>query len=373
MIKRFIIVLLILIVIFGGIFGYKAFKGYEMKKFMSMRKFPPVTVTAASAKIGDWRHYIHAIGNVRAVNSVNVTTQVAGQVNGIYFKSGEFVRKNQILATLDDSLQLAQLKQLKSQLLLNKFNYEHYKKAYQKYAVSKASYVQMLSMFKQNEAQINQTEVAIDDMTIRAPFSGIVGIRNPGSVNLGQYINPGTSIIPLYSVNPIYIDYTMPQNDMDSLKTGGKVLIGLSSEPEVKPGLKKPLIGAIKAVSIDVNDVSRNITARVEANNSGLVLRPGMFVTGRFLLPVQHNVITVPATAITYNPYGNFVYLAVKRKGAYYAKTDYVKTGEERNGTVIITKGLKPGEEVVTSGQVKLKNGDPIKIEKTAGKESRKN
>ncbi len=355
MIKRFIIVLLVLIVIFGGIFGYKAYKGYEMGKFMKARKFPPVSVSAAVSKIGNWQPYIHTIGNVSAINSVNVTTQVAGQVNGIYFKSGEFVRKNQVLVTLDDSLQLAQLKQYKSQFIADKFNYEQYKKAYAQNAVSKASYISMLSTLKQNEAQIAQAEVTITDMTIRAPFSGIVGIRNASSVNLGQYINPGANIIPLYSINPIYIDFTMPQNDLHALRINQRVKIELDSYHKI-------FYGRIKTISIDVNTVSRNITARVIVDNQGMYLRPGMFVTGRVFLPVIHNVVTVPATAVTYNPYGDFVYVVVNKNGVNIVKTDYVKTGEERNGEVVILKGLNAGEKVVTAGQVKLRNGLPVTI-----------
>ena len=366
MIKRFIIAFLVLAVIFGGIFGYKAYIGYKNGQMMKMMKYPPASVSVAVSKIGDWQPYIHTIGNVTAINSVNVTTQVAGQVNGIYFKSGEFVHKNQLLATLDDSLQLAQLKQYKSQLIVNKFNYLQYKKAYEKNAVSKASYIQMLSTLKQNEALINQTEVVISDMAVRAPFSGIVGIRNSSSVNLGQYIQPGTNIIPLYSVNPIYIDFTMPQNDLHNLKIDQKVKVELDS-------YHKTFTGRIKTISIDVNTVSRNITVRVIIDNGSLILRPGMFVTGRVFLPVIHNVVTVPATAVTYNPYGDFIYVIVKKNGQYIANTDYVTVGQQRNDTAVISKGLKPGAIVVTAGQVKLRNGTPVIIENGIGNAGKAN
>ncbi|MHB1545200.1 MAG: efflux RND transporter periplasmic adaptor subunit [bacterium] len=359
MIKRFVITILILAVIFGGIFGYKAYKGYEIGQKMKMMKYPPASVSVAVSKIGDWQPYIHTIGNVTAINSVNVTTQVAGQVKGIYFKSGEFVKKNQVLVKLDDSLQLAQLRQYKSQLIINKFNYLQYKKAYKKNAVSKASYIQMLSALKQNEALISQTEVVINHMTVKAPFSGIVGIRNSSSVNLGQYIQPGTNIIPLYSVNPIYIDFTMPQNDIHSLKINQKVRVELDSYHKV-------FTGRIKTISIDVNTVSRNITVRVIINNDDMILRPGMFVTGRVFLPLIHNVVTVPATAVTYNPYGDFLYVVVKKNGQYIVNTDYVTVGPQRKDTVVILKGLKAGVTVVTAGQVKLRNGAPVIIENDA-------
>ena len=357
MLKRFLLTFVVLLVIFGGLFGYKAYKGYEMHMAAMKRKYPPVYVSVALSKIGDWQPYIRTIGNVVSVNSVNVTTQVAGQVAGIYFSSGEFVKKNKILVKLDDSFQLAQLQQYKSQLIVNKFNYEQYKKAYQKNAVSKASYIQMLSTFKQNEAMIKQTEVTIQNMTIRAPFTGIVGIRGQTSVNLGQYINTGADIISLYSVNPMYVDFTMPQNDLSRLKINQKIDISVDSH------VGKIFTGIIKTISIDVNNVSRNITVRAAVNNKDIILRPGMFVTGSVLLPVIHNVITVPATAITYNPYGDFVYVVTKKNNEYVANTQYITAGDSRNGRVVVLKGLKAGETVVTAGQVKLRNGVEVVIE----------
>jgi len=357
MLKRFILTFIVLVLIFGGLFGYKAYKGYENAQMMKKMKYPAATVSVAVSKIGNWQPYIHIIGNVDAINSVNVTTQVAGQVVAIYFKSGQFVDKNKILAKLDDSTQKAQLQQYKSQLIINKFNFDRYKKAYAQKAVSEAAYIQMYSTLKQNEAQIRQTEVIIDDMTIHAPFSGIVGIRNAGSVNLGQYIQPGANIIPLYSINPIYIDFTMPQNNLNELKVGQKVSIGLDSYHG------KIFIGKIKTIGIDVNTVSRNITVRTVVNNRNLILRPGMFVTGRVFLPVVHNIITVPATALTYNPYGDFVYVVVHKDSGYFVKTVYVKAGSKRANAVEILHGLKAGETVVTAGQVKLKNGSPVIIE----------
>ena len=358
MLKRFLLTFIVLLIIFGGLFGYKAYKDHEMQIAMMKRKYPPAYVSAALSKIGGWQPYIRTIGNVVSVNSVNVTTQVPGQVVGIYFGSGEFVKKNKILVKLDDSLQLALLQQYKSQLIANKFNYEQYKKAYKKHAVSKASYIQMLSALRQNEALIKQTEVTLQNMTIRAPFTGVVGIRDAGFVNLGQYINPGANIISLYSVNPMYVDFTMPQNDLSRLKVNQKIDISVDSYHG------KIFTGIIKTISVNVNNVSRNITVRAEVSNPNMILRPGMFVTGSVLLPVIHNVITVPATAVTYNPYGDFVYVVTKKNGEYIANTDYVTVGDQRNGEAVISKGLKAGETVVTAGQVKLRNGAEVIISK---------
>lgn len=364
MIKRFLLALIVLALIFGGLFGYKAYVGYKMGKMMAAFKFPPAAVSIAAAESGDWHPYVHAVGNISSPQTVNVTTQVAGQVSRIYFHSGEFVEKGQPLIDLDDSTQAAQLRQYEAQLIINKFNYSQYKKAYLKNAVSKASYVQTLSALKQNEALIGQTKTIINDMHIKAPFSGRLGIRDASMVNLGQYINLGANIISLYSVNPVYADFTLPQNYIGKLKIGQGIKIRSDSFPD------RTFIGKIKAISIDVNNLSRNITVRAEVPNNGLLLRPGMFVTGNILMPVLHNVVTIPATAVTYNPYGDFVYVAVKKGGGFTAETRYISVGEERSGRVVVLKGIKAGEIVVTAGQVRLRNGAAI-VFKTPEKTSR--
>lgn len=361
MIKRFLLTLIVLAVIFGGLFGYKAYKGYVNRQMMAHFKFPPATVSVTAAKKVKWSPDIKTIGSILSPESVDVTTQIPGQISAIYFKSGEYVQKGILLASLDDSTQVAQLKQYKSQLIINRFNYLQYKKAYLKNAVSKAVFIQMKSALLQNKALIQQTQTVINDMHIKAPFTGILGIRDSSSANLGQYINPGTKIISLYSINPVYADFSLPQNDLGKLRIGQRVSI----ESDSFPG--KQFIGKVRSISVNVNNVSRNITVRTTVPNNGLLLRPGMFVTGNILLPELNNVITVPSTALSYNPYGDFVYVAEKIKEGYIAKAVYVVAGSEKNGMTVITKGLKAGQLVVTAGQVKLRNGMPI-VFKTPGK-----
>ncbi len=361
MVKRFLLAFIVLLAVFGGLFGYKAYVGYKNKIAMSHMKFPPAYVSVSIARSGNWQPLIQAIGSISSPQSVNITTQVPGQVVGIFFKSGEFVKKGTLLVKLDDSLQLDQLKQYRAQLIINKFNYEQYKKAYLKNAVSKASYIQMLSTMEQNQALISQTLTTIHNMYIRAPFSGVLGVRDPSQVNLGQYINPGANIIPLYSVNPVYADFTLPQNDIKHIKVGQSVKIYSDAYPE------KSFTGKIKAISVNVNNVSRNIIVRVSIENKGLLLKPGMYVTGSVELPLIQNIITIPATAVTYNPYGDFVYIVEKNKGRYAAKTVYVTVGSEKNGRIEILKGMKKGQMVVTAGQVRLENGSAVIIKSQAG------
>lgn len=358
MIKRFLLTFLVLLLIFGGLFGYKAYVGYKIGQFMAHRKFPPVNVSVSVAASGDWQPYTSSIGDIISPQTVNVTTQVAGQVTHIYFRSGQFISKGSPLVTLDDSVQAAQLKQYEAQLILNRFNYMQYKKAYLKNAVSKASYIQMKSLYRQNEAQIAQTKTIIADMHIKAPFTGVLGIRNTSLVNIGQYINTGTAIIPLFSVSPVYADFTLPQNYIGKLKKGQEVDVKTDSFPD------KVFHGTIKAVSVNVNNVSRNITLRIVISNKKMLLRPGMFVTGRILSPLIHDVVTVPANAITYNPYGDFVYEAVKKGPVYVAEATYIKTGQSSKGRVVVLKGVKPGDIIITAGQVSLRNGMPVSFKK---------
>ncbi len=355
MIRNFLIVFFILIIVFGFIFGFHAFQNYKQKEKMSHFKIPPVYVSAVKAKLQNWQTYLNAIGSVIPINSVEVTTQVGGQITNIYFHSGEFVKKGQILAQIDDTVQIAQLKQYQAQLILAEFNYKQYKKLYEeKKAVSQSSYIQALSTIKQTQALIKQIKTTIDDTIIIAPFSGILGIRQ---ISVGQYINPGDEIILLDSVNPIYIDFTIPQNDIGKIKIGQSIKIGIDAYPKLS------LTGKIQTIGININSTSRNVTIRAIVPNNNSILKPGMFVTVNVVLPIEHNVITTPATAITYNTYGTFLYVITKKNNALFAHTQYIVTGEQKNNTVIITKGVKPGEMVVTAGQIKLTNGAEVLIQ----------
>ncbi|MCL4378134.1 MAG: efflux RND transporter periplasmic adaptor subunit [Actinobacteria bacterium] len=355
MIKRLLIVIFILVVIFGGIFGFDAFKNYKQHQAMKYFKIPPAYVSVAIAKKQNWQPYLNAIGTVTSIDSVDVTTQTSGQITGIYFHSGEFVKKGQILVQLDDSAYIAQLKQYKAQLILAEFNYKQYKKLYkEKKAVSKSSYIQALSTIKQTQALIEQIETTIDDMTIKAPFSGILGIR---SISTGLFVNPGGNLVSLYTINPIYVDFSIPQNDLDKIKAGQNINIAMDAYPHLV------LMGKIQTIGINVNNISRNVTVRAIVSNNSSILKPGMFVTVKALLPIEHNVITIPTIAITYNTYGDFVFVVTKKNNELIATTRYVTVGKQRNNVVIIKKGIKANEMVVTAGQLKLINGSKVAIQ----------
>ncbi|MGC8790666.1 MAG: efflux RND transporter periplasmic adaptor subunit [Desulfurella sp.] len=352
--KRFLIAFIVLLVIFGSIFGFKAYMASKLKQAQMMHGTPKVYVSVAYSRLENYQPYLESIGNVVSIDSVNATTQVSGQIEKIYFDSGESVKKGQILAKLDDSTQKAQLEQYKAQLILDEFNYTQYKQLYEKNASSKASYIQSLSALKQTQALIAQTQSIIDKMTIKAPFSGILGMRY---VSVGQYVNPGQPIVSLYTIDPIYVDFTLPQNDLGNIGVGQKIEIHTDSDPN------KTIIGKIKTISININNISRNATIRAIVNNKDNLLKPGMFVKVNIILPKIPNVVVVPALAITYNPYGDFVYVVTKKGNEYIANTVYVKTGQTQNNKVVILKGLKSGQMVVTQGQLKLRNGSSVIIE----------
>jgi len=352
--KRFLVAFIVLLIIFGSIFGYKAYVASKMKQAQLMQGPPKVYVSIAYAKLQDWQPYLEAIGNVVSINSVNATTQVSGQIEKIYFDSGETVKKGQILAKLDDSTQKAQLEQYKAQLILDEFNYNQYKQLYEKNAASKASYIQALSALKQTQALIAQTQSILDKMSIKAPFSGILGLRY---VSPGQYVNPGQSIVSLYTIDPIYVDFTIPQNDLEKIRVGQEIDVHTDANPH------KVLKGTIKTISVSINNVSRNATVRAIVENKEHLLKPGMFVTVNIVLPKIHNVVVVPSLAITYNPYGDYVYVVTKKGNEYIANTAYVKLGQTQNNKVVVLEGLKSGQMVVTQGQLKLRNGSAVVIE----------
>lgn len=354
--KRFLWVVIVLAIIFGGIFGFKAYMGAKLKQAQIARGMPKTYVTVAYAKLQNWQTYLESIGNVVSIDSVNATTQVSGQIEKIYFDSGETVKKGQILAQLDDSTQKAQLEQYKAQLILDEFNYNQYKQLYEKNAASKASYIQALSALKQTQALIAQTQSTINKMSIKAPFSGILGIRY---VSVGQYVNPGQSIISIYTINPIYVDFTLPQNDLEKIKVGQEVLIHTDANNN------KILKGTIKTISVNINNVSRNATVRAIVENKENLLKPGMFVRVDIVLPKVPNTVVIPSLAITYNPYGDYVYKVTKKGNEYIANTVYVQLGQNQNNKTVVLKGLKAGDMVVTQGQLKLRNGSPVIIEST--------
>ncbi len=356
MLKRFIVVFIVLLLVFGGIFAFKYVGFYEMNRYFSHYKPPPVYVSTAFSELKDYSPSIKAIGDVVAVESVEVEPEINGRVVGIYFHSGDFVRRGKLLVKLDDSTERAELKRYRAQLTLAEFNYDKYSRLYRKGAVSRAKYEQIVSTLRQVKASIEQVETVIEKKNIRAPFSGVLGIKN---VNLGEYVNPGQPLVSLTVMKPIYVDFSVPESVVTKVKLGQAVVVRSDAYPS------KLFRGKVFVISPTADEYTRSVKVRAIVPNRNGWLRPGMFAYVSVVLPSKR-VVAVPALAISYNLYGDTVFVVehktVNGRKLLVAVRKYVKLGARFGQWVIVKSGLKPHEEVVIAGQLKLRNGSLVVV-----------
>ncbi len=354
MIKRLIITIFALAVLFGGIFGWKWFVHQQVAKYMANRPTPAEVVQASKAGTRTWRPRIAAVGSLSAIQGVDVSTEVAGVVTKIEFNSGQSVKQGDVLVKLDTDADEAQLRSLRAQSELARIQYKRQRELYRSHSTSRSSLDQAKAQYTQSQAQVSRQQALIDKKIIRAPFSGIVGIRQ---VDLGQYVAPGTTIVTLQQLNPIYVNFSLPQQDLPKVHEGQTVHLTVSGFG------KAQFSGKITAINPKVNGSTRNFKIQATISNAKHQLRPGMFVNANIVMPTQNRVVTVPQTAISYNPYGEFVYVLQKTGNKRHGKTVYkasrkvVQTGTTRGDLVQVTKGIKPGQLVVTAGTVKLHPG----------------
>jgi membrane fusion protein, multidrug efflux system len=318
---------------------------------------PPEAVTTVVAEEAQWASTLSAIGTVAAVHGVAVSADLPGVVVGIEFDSGRRVRHGDVLARLDTSQERAQLDAAEAQRDLARLNLDRIRQLKEREVVSAADFDRSEAEFKQAEARVGEIRATIERKTVRAPFDGVLGIRQ---INLGQYLTAGDPIVQLQSMDPIYVNFSMPQNDVGALRTGSQVRITADS-------VSTALSGTITAVNSVIDQATRNVQVQATLGNPRGRLRPGMFVDVQVLMGTSRSVIALPASAINYAPYGNSVYIVGDMDGPNGAKyrgvrQQFVKLGEGRGDQVAVVSGLEPGEEVVTSGVFKLRNGAAILV-----------
>jgi membrane fusion protein (multidrug efflux system) len=359
MTKRIIIMLIIVGVIFGGIFGYHGFRSYMMKKYMSSTPVRAVTVSAMKAIYQEWQEQIQEVGTLRAVRGIDLANEVAGLVQSVHFKSGDDVNAGQVLLQINADNDLAQLHVLAAAADLAQTVYERNKKQFEIQAVSKASLDVDAADLKGKQFQVAQQTALVKKKIIRAPFAGRLGIS---SVNAGQYLNAGDKIITLQALDSIYIDFYLPQQDLSRLAINQEVTVVTDTYPNMT------FRGKISAISPKVDPQMRNVQVEALIANPQHKLLPGMYATTKVQAGSAKRYLTLPRTAITFNPYGETVYI-VEQKGAAKEGTPsltvrqtFVTLGPARGDQVAVTKGIKEGELVVTSGQLKLRNGSLVVI-----------
>ena len=371
--KRMIIMLIIAAVLIGGMVWFQHFKGTMIAKAIKGMSNPPQTVSTIVAQESSWQPTVEALGNLRASQQASLSPQIAGVVTAIHFRSGEKVRAGQVLAQISDAPQRAQLAQLQAQvgqlqaqLNLAQITLKRDEAQLKVQAISqavvdtdRANVTSVQAQLKALAEQINAQKAVLAQATVTAPFSGVLGIRQ---VNLGQYLAPGTAVVTLQALDPMDIDFTVPQNQIDL------VHVGMKAELTTNAAAGKTFEAKVIAVEPQINTATRNLTVRARIPNPKGELLPGVFATIRLTDGAPHNYITLPNAAVAYNPYGATVYLVKDEgKGAdgkpkLVAEQRFITTGLTRGDQVAVLSGLKAGETVVTAGQLKLRNGVPVLI-----------
>jgi membrane fusion protein (multidrug efflux system) len=358
MVKRTLWMILGVVVVVGAIAAYKTYTIKTMIVKMSGQKPAPTVVSSVKAPEEVWQRRLHAVGSLAAVQGVVVTNELDGQVAQIAFESGALVKSGDLLVQQDVALEQAQLASAVASADLAQVNL---KRARQLRANDTNAQVELDSaeaLARQTTAAVDAIRATIAKKTLRAPFAGRLGIRQ---INPGQFLRSGTAIVPLQSLDPIYANFALPQQDLTDLKVGQTV------EVTVDTFAGQVFTGTINAINARVDDASRNVQVQATLRNPDERLRPGMFASIDVLMPQTSKLITLPQTAVVYNPYGNAVYVVEPGKDpagvqTLIARQRFVTLGETRGDQVAITKGVKPGEEIVTSGQLKLRNGAVIAI-----------
>ncbi len=360
MTKRMLIMLIAVAVVFGGIFGFQVFKSMMIKKFMSSMAQPPQTVTALKASNSEWQPNIKSVGSLRAVKGADLSLEVSGVVDTISFNSGDDVNEGMLLLKLRSDDDQAKLNSLKATADLNQITYDRDQKQFKLQAVSQATIDTDAANLKNAQAQVAQQQAILDKKTLKAPFAGHLGIR---AVDLGQYLAAGTVIVTLQALDPIFVDFFVPQQSVDRLKLGQAIVVKI----DAFNGQTFP--GEVSAINPKVDASTRNVQVRATLKNPDHKLIPGMYATIDISTGGSQNYVTLPQTAITYNPYGNTVYIVDEKgkdaggKPQLVARQNFVTTGATRGDQVAILKGVNEGEMVVTSGQIKLHNGSTVLID----------
>lgn len=357
--KRSIWMVVGVIFVVGAIAAWKIITVRAIIAKMSAQKPQPTMVSSMKATQEIWQRRLHAVGSFAAAEGITVANELDGTVTKIAFESGAQVSKGDLLVQLDVSTEQAQLASAEASADLARLNLKRAQELRAKDTNSQAELDVGEAQARQTSANADAIRATIAKKTIRAPFAGRTGIRQ---INLGQFIKGGTSIVPLQAMDPLYLNFYLPQQDVTQLKVGQTVQVSVDAYPGVS------FDGTITAINTKVDDASRNILIQATVHNADESIRPGMFGGVDVVLPEQDQFVTLPQTVISYNPYGNSVYV-VEAKGKdadgnpiLTVRQQFVQLGGRRGDQVALLKGVKPGDEIVTAGQLKLRNGSAVQI-----------
>jgi len=348
--------LIVIIVLAGGI------KYLQIRKMIAVGKSmvpPPTTVTSALAKEEDWAPVLTSIGSVSAVQGAVVSAELGGTVAEVGFESGALAKKGDVLLKLDTSSETAQMHTAEADLELARANLQRSRDLAARKVVSKSELDAAESAFGQKQGTVDNMRSMTGKKEVRAPFDGQLGIRQ---VNVGQMINAGQQVVSLQALDPVYVDFALPQQQLPKLAPGFDARV----QTDALPG--REFKGKLTAINSMVDAVTRNVTLQATLDNSDHALRPGMFVKVDIVLPETGKTLVIPGSAISYAPYGDSVFVIEKKKDEKTGKESqtirqaFVRVGEARGDLVSIIKGLKAGDQVVSTGVFKLRNGMAVTI-----------
>lgn len=355
-----------MITLIGILAGIKGLQFGEMiaqgKQFVP----PPETVTTEVVRSASWESRLTAVGSLEAVQGVTVESELNGKVAKIAFESGQKVKTGDLLVQQDTSTEEAQLRAAEAQVVLTKLNLERADELLEEDVIAQSAHDQAVSDFKQAVAQADNIRTIIEKKTIRAPFSGRLGIR---LINLGQNLNESQEIVSLQSLDPIFANFLLPQQQLAVIREGMTIRVTtdvLSAEP---------IEGRITAINSEVEAATRNIRIQATVSNPEEKLRPGMFVNVTVVLPSELEVLTIPATAVLYAPYSNSVFVVEQKQenegqnAQQVLRQQFVSLGEQRGDFVAVLTGLNQGDTVVSTGVFKLRNGQPVVVDNTLAPE----
>ena len=365
MIKRFLIALVIMGTLVGGLAYFKlVFMPQMIKEIISSQVPPPATITAEPAKTEEWVERLPAIGTLIASQGVEIASQVAGIVTGIGFESGQDVEKGAKLVQLDISVEEADLASAVAILKEADVSFKRQADLLTKAVASEANVDTARAKRDSAEAAVNRINALIAQKAILAPFAGRLGIRH---VELGQYISAGLAMVSLQALDPIWVDFPMPEQNVGKLRVGQAIELTVDAYPG------QVFSGTIASLDARVSQETRTLLVRGTLPNPQRILLPGMFANVAVLVGAPQKLITVPRTAVTYSLYGDSVYVLKPKEGepapakpedtVYAAERRFIKSGQVRQDRIAITAGLTPDEQVVTTGQVKLTNGSLVRVD----------
>ena len=360
--KWMAIMLLIAIALFGSVIGFNLFKQKMIAQYMANRPEPEFPVTAMVTKAQDWVPTIEAIGFIEPNQGVTLSTELAGTIDAITFESGKPVKADQLLLSLDSTVERANLRASQAKLPAAKAKFDRFQNLYKTSSISKEQLDEAEAAYRSLEADIESLKATIARREVRAPFSGVVGLRN---VFLGQYLQPGTDIVRLEDTSVMRLRFTVPQTDISKIKLGQTIKINVDAYPQTQ------FDGHITAIEPAVNFQSGLIQVQADIPNNAGQLRSGMFARASIILPTVKDQIVIPQTAISFTLYGQNVYVhkegeETDKEGnkvkVLRAKQVVVKAGERRGNDVHVLSGIQAGDQIVLSGQVRLSNDTKVHV-----------